>query len=130
MSAQSDLFQLYEEWRAWTNSEREAIESSDWNRVTECHTAKAELQQRIVRQTQLAQEESKDDQLVRASVDRRVRSVVNELIYLETRNGEFLADRRAQAQTELDALERSGRNLGRIHKQYSQGSAAAWESYS
>ena len=33
-------------------------------------------------------------------------------------------------QDELNSLERSGRNLGRIQRQYSQSAAAAWESYS
>lgn len=66
MSAHAELFELYDQWRHWTNIEREAIEAFDWNKVTECHTAKAELQTRIVKQTQLANEQSNDDQLVRA----------------------------------------------------------------
>lgn len=130
MSAQAALFQLYDEWRDWTNVEREAIEASDWNKVSQCHGAKAELQKSIVRQTQIARDEANADDLVRAAVDLRVRAVVNELIYLETRNGEYLAERRAQTKTELDAIERSGRNLGRIQRQYSRNAAAAWESYS
>lgn len=130
MSAQAELFGLYEEWRSLTNAEREAIEAFDWNKVTQCHSAKADLQSRIVRQTQLANDESNGDLLARTAVDTRVRSVINELIYLETRNGEFLADAKKRTQDELNSLERSGRNLGRIQRQYSQSAAAAWESYS
>lgn len=130
MSAQATLLQLYQDWRNWTEAEREAIEAGDWRRVKACQGAKSELQPRILKQTQEAQTECQRAGVDRSVLDRQVRSVVNELIYLETRNGEFIAEQRRNAEAELEALGRSGRNLAKIHKHYTTGAAAAWESYS
>src|ERR1041385_7253469 len=130
MSACNTLLDLYQEWRKWTELEGEAILESNWPQVKRCQAAKAELQPRLLQQTDAAQAECKRDGIDRRAFDKQVRSRVNELIYLETRNGEFLAEQRKQAQAEMATLERSGRNITKIHRQYSTGSGMAWESYS
>lgn len=130
MSAQANLLDLYQDWRRWTESEREAILANDWRQVRLCQGAKQELQPRILRETQNAQQECLQTGNDRTSLDKSVRKVVNELIYLETRNGEFIAEQRHAAEVELDTLERSGRNLSKIQKHYAPGGLPAWESYS
>ena len=133
MSAQAILLNLYQDWRAWTEAEREAIQSNDWRRVQVCQGAKSELQPRILRQTEAAQHECSRAGGDRAILDKKVRSLINELIYLETRNGEFIAEQRALAETEFDGLERSGRNLQKIQQRYvpeAPRAPLAWESYS
>jgi hypothetical protein len=130
MSACATLLELYQEWRKWTESEGEAILANDWRQVGRCQAAKTELQPRILKQTDLAQAECARDGIDRKSFEKQVRSRVNELVYLETRNGEFLAEQKQSAQAELKALERSRRNLPKIQKRYAPGGAAAWESYS
>src|SRR3954464_2286978 len=130
MSACLTLLELYQEWRKWTEAEGEAISENDWPKVKRCQAAKGELQPRILQKTEEAQIECARDGIDRCAFDKQVRSRVNELIYLETRNGEFLAEQKQRAQAELAALELSGRNISKIHKRYAQGRGVAWESYS
>jgi hypothetical protein len=130
MSACATLLELYQEWRKWTESEGEAILSNDWRQVSRCQAAKTELQPRILKQTDLAQAECARDGIDRKSFEKQVRSRVNELIYLETRNAEFLAEQKDLARKEYDALERSSRKLPKIQRRYASGAGAGWESYS
>ena len=130
MSACATLLELYQEWRKWTETEGEAILANDWRQVNRCQAAKMDLQPRILKQTDAAQAECERDGIDRSAFNKQVRSRVNELIYLETRNAEFLAEQKEAARAENDALERSSRNFPRIRKQYASGAKAAWESYS
>ena len=130
MSARVNLLRLYQDWRGWTEAERESILANDWRQVKICQAAKHNLQARIVQQTEQAQVECDDDDAERAAFDKQIRSLVNELIYLETRNGEFITEQRRATEAELDGLQRSNRTLGKIHKRYAPDSASAWESYS
>jgi hypothetical protein len=130
MSACATLLELYQEWRQWTESEGESILANDWRKVARCQAAKSELQPRILQQTDAAQAECARDGIDRRAFDKQVRSRVNELIYLETRNGEFLAEQKTLARAEYVALERAGRDLGRIQKRYAAPARAVWESYS
>ncbi len=130
MSAQANLLELYRDWRRWTEAESEAIQAGDWRKVKFCQSAKSELQPQILRGTQDAQMECARSGSDRGAMEKTVRSIVNELIYLETRNGEFLAEQRAGTEAEMEEMGRSGRNLSRIQKSYAPGGPAAWESYS
>jgi hypothetical protein len=130
MSAQTTLLELYQDWRTWTETEREAISDGDWRRVKTCQSAKSELQPRILRQTEQAQIEWLQLGIDRKSMEKQLRSVVNELIYLESRNAEFIADQRATAQEEFNRLDGSRRNLSKIQKHYAGEHAVGWESYS
>jgi hypothetical protein len=130
MSACATLLELYQEWRQWTETEGEAILANNWRQVVRCQAAKTELQPRILTQTDLAEAECARDGIDRNAFKKQVRSRVNELIYLETRNGEFLAEQKQSAELEYDGLNRSSRNLPKIRKQYTSESKAAWEFYS
>lgn len=130
MSACATLLDLYQEWRQWTHAEGESILAGDWRQVKRCQAAKAELQPRILEKTEEAHLECARDGINRPNFDKQVRSLVNELIFLETRNGEMLAEQKRALNAEYHDLKRSGRTLTRIHKQYAPSSAAAWESYS
>ena len=130
MSACATLLESYQQWRKWTEAEGEAILANDWPQVKRCQAAKADLQPRILQETEAAQAECARDGIDRRAFDKQVRSRVNELIYLETRNGEFLAEQRNLAEAEYVALQRSRKNIGRIQKRYTPDASAAWESYS
>ena len=130
MSHQAHLLQLYQDWRTWTETEREAISEGNWRQVRLCQEAKTDLQPKILRQTEEAQGEWSRLGLDRKAMEKQLRSVVNELIYLETANARFLAEQRDSASEELDRLNHSGRNLSKISKHYVSGSAIGWESYS
>jgi hypothetical protein len=130
MSACATLLELYQEWRKWTEAEGEALLANDWRQVNRCHAAKSDLQPRILKHTEEAQTECIRDGIDRKSFEKQVRSRVNELIYLETRNGEILAEQKRLTELEHSELERSSRNLPKIQRRYAAGAAAAWESYS
>ena len=130
MTAEAGLLRIYEEWRSWTEEEREAIQAADWRRVAFCQKAKSGLQPQIVKQTADLHAESIQSDPDRQIIDRRLRPIINELIFLETRNGEILAQQHQRGRTELAALDRSGRTLGRMQKSYSAGKPLNWESYS
>jgi len=97
--------------------------------LKKCQAAKANLQGQILKQTDEARNEDSAGGN-RAAFDKQIRSVINELIYLETRNGEFIAGQRAIARAEFEAMERCGRNVSRIQKSYAPAGATAWETYS
>jgi hypothetical protein len=129
MTARSRLFDAYSEWRRWTVEEGEAIRVSDWPRVRSCQRAKMELQPRIMRFTDDARTETKtagDDWL---AVEVRLRSEVADLIDLETRNGQTLAQVRCLARAEQADLDRSSRQLRQV-RSYAPVTQTAWSSYS
>jgi hypothetical protein len=130
MSAQANLLQLYQDWRTWTEAERDAISEGDWRQVKLCQEAKGNLQPRILRQTEEAQVEWSRLGLDRTLMEKQLRSVVNELIYLETANAGFVAEQRRSAADEMERLDRSGHNLSKIQKHYVAGAPIGWESYS
>ena len=130
MSAQANLLQLYKDWRALTEDEREAIEEGDWRRVRVCQGAKAQLQPEIVRATERTHSEWRQSGIDSAILEKQVRSAVNELIYLESRNGEFITEQRRAAQAEFEQLDQSVRTVGKIQKSYAPSAPIAWETYS
>lgn len=130
MSACATLLELYQEWRRWTESEGDAILAGNWPLVRRCQAAKGELQSRILDQTDKAQHDCDRSGIDRTAFDKQLRTCVNELIYLETRNGEFLREQRDAAEEQQASLERSSRNLPQIRMRYAQQRGVAWESYS
>ena len=130
MNAQANLLQLYHDWRTWTDTEREAISEGNWRQVRVCQEAKINLQPQILRQTEEAQGEWKRLGLDRKAMEKQLRSVVNELIYLENANAQFLEERRSGTSEELARLKQSGRTLSKIQKHYVSEAPIGWESYS
>ena len=130
MNAQANLLQLYQDWRTWTETEREAISDGNWRQVRVCQEAKSNLQPQILRQTEEAQGEWKRLGLDRKAMEKQLRSVVNELIYLETANAQVLSGQRNATSEELERLSQSGRTLSKIQKHYVSEAPIGWESYS
>jgi hypothetical protein len=130
MSAQANLLQLYQDWRAWTETEREAISEGNWRQVKLCQSAKSELQPEILKKTEAAQVEWLRLGLDRKAMEKQLRSVVNELIYLETANAQYIAEGRVSVGEELEKLNRSGRTLNKMQKHYAAETPVGWESYS
>ena len=128
--AQSHLLELYQEWRKHTETERDAISEGDWRRVKACQKAKSELQPKIVKKTEEAHAEWLRLGIDRKAMEKQLRSVVNELIYLENANAQFVAELRKSGGEELETLTRSGRTLSKIQKHYTTDAPVGWESYS
>jgi hypothetical protein len=131
MSARSDLLSLYIEWRKLTESEGLAIRSANWLEVQHFQDAKFQLQAQIVSATELVHAELARDPRHTPEVNHEFRSLLAELIQLEQRNSQWLADQRRNAEAEMAAIDKTSRNLRQVHKAYHQvQGAAAWHSYS
>lgn len=130
MSAKVILMSLYEDWRAWSQVEGDAILTMDWTRVEQCQGAKKELQGAIARRTQDAQEELRLQGGNPQVLEGPIRAVVNELISLEMRNQEYIGAQRVALEKERVEIDEGGRRVAKIHKSYTTPSSAGWEQYS
>ena len=130
MSAQTDLYGVYQKWRNWSEVEHQAIDSSDWSLLDACHEAKQRLQKSIIQLTEAAQSEWVDKGLDKNVQEREIRVVVDELIELETRNGRVLADKRESLRSEQAELHDSLKRLRRVQGSYANSRGTAWQSYS
>ena len=130
MSASTELFGTYEAWREWSEAEGDAIRQLDLPLVAHCQQAKQMLQARIINLTQEAQAEWTRVGRDVAEAQREIRAVIQELILIETRNGEDLAEQRHNARAQCATLDQSTRNLRRVRESYAPVAAPAWNSYS
>ena len=129
MSAQNDLLELYQEWRAWTEAEGEAIRAAAWPQVAKCQGAKKDLQRRILTTTEQAQVEAQVSDGERRGIDPQVRRIVDELILLELRNSELVDEQRHRAEERLRDLDQRERNLRQLQRAYAPSRAGLWQSY-
>ncbi len=130
MSARQELWKLYEQWRSLTEAEAEAIRSSSWGRLSEWQDAKFKLRQELIQATEAFQTEQVCNQLNREELECQFRTLIGELILLETRNGELLAVRQQAAKLEQMEMDRTHRNLRQIQRSYAPPRSALWQSYS
>jgi serine phosphatase RsbU (regulator of sigma subunit) len=130
LSARDYLRGLYKTWRTLTDEETEAINAHAWSRVHQCQACKRKLQDQIVLATEELNAELVFSGLNRADTEVEFRRMVEELILLESRNGELIANRMDQAREEQSETERSARNLRQVHRAYSSAALPAWCSYS
>ncbi len=125
MNTEDRLLQLYDQWRVFTESEREAIHASDWVKVTAAQAEKQRLQEEIM----LAGEAAADPARMRPPTP-RLQAVGEHLILLERENAAALADKRRAMELEQHGLDQTSRNLQQVHRAYAQGREPAWQSYS
>ena len=98
-------------------------------KVAQCQDAKLKLQSCILTATEVWQSENpRPDR--EGAVDPEVRRVVSDLILLEVRNSEWVAERREEAERERNEIRQSRRNLRHIHRAYAPSAHALWQSYS
>ena len=130
MNARNELLAVFDQWRQLTETEGDAIKLADWPQVDACQNAKQRLQPLIIRFTGEAQAESARLGVDRSMMEREIRGVVDHLIRLEHRNGEWVSDCRRAAQGREGNLEQATRNLSRVQKSYAPPRSAVWQSYS
>jgi hypothetical protein len=130
MSADTQLQDAYQEWRRLAEAEGEAIRTSNWTAVHDCQAALQQLQPRIIRCTDEAQQEWTRLGADRSSKEKDLRSVVSGLIELEWRNNALLNVLNQAAKAEMGELEQAGQNLRRVQRSYAPARPAAWTSFS
>ena len=86
MDARQELLEVYDFWLASSEREGEAIRAGDWPVVAQCQEVKRQLQPKIIRHTETAQQEWTRAGRDWADVQRDVRAVVGLLMDLATAN--------------------------------------------
>ena len=119
MDATADLTRALAEWRRLTDLERLAILGDDWPGLAEQQTRKAQLQAEI--QSALA---------LFPGTERQFSSAVGELLALERRNGELLAEKRIRRQAESERLAGTLLSLHGVRRAYGSSRGIHWQSYS
>ncbi len=130
MSARDYLHDLYGRWRSLTKQETEAIQIAAWSQVELCQVTKRELQNEIVQALEELQGELKFHGAKRADIEKEFRPLLEELIVLETRNGELLATQKQRNLRQQAEADRSTRTLRQVRGAYAPGNGPAWVSYS
>ena len=126
----SALRAYYEQWRSLTEAEGEAIRGGLWQQVDQLQETKRQLQQLILGATRELRAECARSGVDAAAVERQLHSLVEQLVQLESRNGQSLAEQLHQTHTQLQQLDTAGRNLNQIRRAYSPVREANWESFS
>ncbi len=130
MTAHEQLSRLYEEWRRLSEGEAESIRAEAWPRLAGIQDHKADLQRQIIAASEPFEAELARAQATGHVLENPFRLVVQELILLETRNAEILAERRHAADRERAELDRSSLNLRLVQRSYGHPLGSAWYSYS
>jgi len=130
MNADRDLQNSYREWRRLAEAEGEAIRARNWMLVFDCQNALRQLQPRIIRQTEAAQNEWATLGLDAGLMEDNLTATIHSLIELERRNHSLLHARMQLAQEELGKLEQASLTLRRIQRSYTPADSARWSSFS
>ena len=116
MSKRLEVMELFKEWRGLTIAEAEAIQEKDWHRLEDCQNAKARLTLEIGRHGQ--------------QDDPALRTIIHELIAMESENQRALAAARLALEAEHALLEQTGRTVRQVSRAYREDSRPTWQSYS
>lgn len=114
MNSHRQLASLYEEWRLMSEAEGDAIRSLAWQRVNHCQNAKAELRNKILN----AIEGVGCNRGNAEELQHHFRPVLEHLMSLEVRNGEWLAAERQKLDCEQDELNRRQRSIRQLRGSY------------
>jgi len=120
----------YEQWRTLTEAEGDAIHSGLWKKVEQLQETKRQLQELILGATRELRVECARAGADAAAVEQQLHGLVEQLVQLESRNGQSLAEQLHQTQAQLQQLDAAGRNLNQIRRAYGHAREANWESFS
>ena len=118
------------EWRRLTGLESQAILSGDWREVPELQGRKAQLQAEIQRLLAPAVATPFAEPHRSRGMEGKFDAAVSELIALERRNGDLLAEKRKCRLAESERLALTLRNLQGVRRAYGSSRSPHWQSYS
>ena len=126
----AELSELYDRWRQLSQLETEAICLEAWNRLTKCHSAKAELQASISQASRRWKSELSVNRDRLRQEQSQIQALILELLDLEKKNEELLSRGMARIEEQRGKLRQSSRNVSQLHRSYSLKSEPRWISYS
>jgi len=130
MNADAALAAAFEEWRSLAETEGDAIQALDWDLVSACQAALAQLQARLSAIHNTAKREWAQLGNLKNARETAFRNTAADLIKLEKRNLALIAEARRAVEQHLDELDQSRLNLKRVQRSYTVVRPAAWNSYS
>ena len=130
MSRFKNLLGLYERWRRLTELEGEGICLGDWSKVAGCQKTKEAVQEQILDAAHAWRTQAGPENANRNEVEHALNNLIDHLLALERRNGEWLQTRREATQLQKAELEKASRNLHQVQKAYVSGQQPLWHSYS
>jgi hypothetical protein len=130
MSAENSLLEAYEEWHRLTEAEGKAIRMRDWNFLLDCQRVIQKLQPVITQLNREVREEWRQTGVDLAAKEKKLRTVISELIEMGRKNKLLIQEAREVAKAERDQLEQASLNLKRLQQSYVAARPAAWVSFS
>jgi hypothetical protein len=118
MNAENELFHAYREWLRLAQAETKAIQTRNWNLLTDCHLAIKDFQNHIVGLTREARAEWQQAGCSLADKEQNLRVFTNELIELTRHNQTLLQSTLLAAREQLNELGEAGKNLKLLHRSY------------
>lgn len=118
MNAEQELFRTYCEWRRLVQAETKAIQTRNWNLLSDCHVAIRDFQSVVGGLTSEARAEWLHSGCNVAAKEQNLRVIVADLIDLTRQNQNLLQAAMARTRIQIDQLGEAGKNLKRIRSVY------------
>jgi hypothetical protein len=124
MNAESELIYAYREWLRLARAETKAIQTRNWDLLSDCHLAIKDFQAHIAGLTQAARAEWQHAGCNPQEKEQNLKVFASELIELTRNNQSLLQATLRNARKQLDQLGEAGRNLKLLQRSY--GLVPAW----
>jgi hypothetical protein len=118
MNAESELLRAYREWRRLAQAEAKAIQTRNWNLLSDCHLAIQDYQSLVRTLTQETRAEWRLAGCNLAEKEQNLRVLVSDLLELTRQNHSRLQSTLARTRDKLDQLGEAGKNLKRLRRAY------------
>lgn len=118
MSAESELLRAYREWHRLAQAETKAIQTRNWNLLTDCHLAIKDYQVLVGRLTLEARAEWKNSGCDLPEKEKNLQVLVSDLVDITRRNHERLQSALSKTRQQLEQLGEVGTNLKRLKRSY------------
>lgn len=118
MNAEGELFHAYREWHRLAQAETKAIQTRNWDLLSDCHLAIQDFQAHIASVTQEARTEWRRAGCNLAEKESNLAVFVSELVDLTRHNQGLLQATRVTVRDQLDQLGEAGHNLKLLHRSY------------
>lgn len=118
MNAESQLLRVYREWLRLAHAETKAIQTRNWNLLSDCHLAIKDYQALVGGLTQETRAEWRRAGENLSEKELNLRVLVFGLIDLTRQNQSLLQTTIARTRAQLHQLGEAGKNLKRVRTAY------------
>jgi hypothetical protein len=130
MHKAAELIRLLADWRRLSEGERGAILEGDWSGVADHQARKSQLQQQITLVFDQSHPVPTDRECPSDASQQELDALVREVIALEIRNRDLVAEQLQHHQPESQRLAQTVRHLQGVRRAYGPSRGPCWQSYS